>query len=270
MELPLIISAALLGLAGAPHCAAMCSAPCAAATGPGQGHALLFHAARLGSYAAVGALVASSVAVLAGWSQLSPALRPLWVLLHVAALALGLWLLVRAQQPAWMARLGVVPRPVAAANWAPVQGPVPAAGPALAAPAGPSRQLALVSRQRPRAFSQRALVSRQRPQAFSQRALVAGSLWAAWPCGLLQSALLVAALGSSPATGAMAMAAFALASAPGLVLGPWAWKRLMRGSGAAARERMAVRAGGGLLAAASVWALGHGVWQEVAAFCGLA
>ena len=261
MELPLIISAALLGLAGAPHCAAMCSAPCAAATGPGQGNAVLFHAARLGSYAAVGALVASSVAVLAGWSQLSPALRPLWVLLHVAALALGLWLLVRAQQPAWMARLGVVPRPVAAANWAPVQGPVPAAGPALAAPAlaapaGPSRQ--------------RALVSRQRPQAFSQRALVAGSLWAAWPCGLLQSALLVAALGSSPATGALAMSAFALASAPGLVLGPWAWQRLMRGSGAAARERMAVRAGGGLLAAASVWALGHGVWQEVAAFCGLA
>jgi hypothetical protein len=247
VELPLIISAALLGLAGAPHCAAMCSAPCAAATGPGPGNAALFHLARLGSYAAVGALVASSVAVLAGWSQLSPALRPLWVLLHVAALALGLWLLVRAQQPAWMARLGVVPRPVAAASWAPVQGPVPAAGPALAAPAlaapaGPSRQ----------------------------RALVAGSLWAAWPCGLLQSALLVAALGSSPATGAVAMGAFALASAPGLVLGPWAWQRLMRGSGAAARERMAVRAGGGLLAAASVWALGHGVWQEVAAFCGLA
>ncbi|KPF52809.1 hypothetical protein D621_10825 [beta proteobacterium AAP51] len=256
MELPLIISAALLGLAGAPHCAAMCSAPCAAATGPGPRNAALFHLARLGSYAAVGALVASSVAVLAGWSQLSPALRPLWVLLHVAALALGLWLLVRAQQPAWMARLGVVPRPVAAASWAPLQGPVPAAGPPLAAPAGPSRQ--------------RALVSRHRPQAFSQRALVAGSLWAVWPCGLLQSALLVAALGSSPATGALAMAAFALASAPGLVLGPWTWQRLMRGSGAAARERMAVRAGGGLLAAASVWALGHGVWQEVAAFCGLA
>ena len=65
MEVPLIVSATLLGLAGAPHCAAMCSAPCAAATGRQPRHSLVFHLARVGSYALGGAVVASSVAALA-------------------------------------------------------------------------------------------------------------------------------------------------------------------------------------------------------------
>lgn len=234
MEFPLIVSATLLGLAGAPHCAAMCSAPCAAATGRGRANSLAFHLARVAAYAAGGALAAASVAVLAAWSQWSPALRPLWVLLHGAALALGLWLLIRGQQPAWLGRLG------------------------MAAPAAPASALASA----PASGWQRM----QGPG----RAAAAGGLWVAWPCGLLQSALLVAALGSSPATGALAMAGFALASAPGLLLGPWAWKKLLQGEHADERARLAVRAAGALLAAVSLWALGHGVWQQIAAFCGLA
>jgi uncharacterized protein len=227
VEVPLIVSATLLGLAGAPHCAAMCSAPCAAASGGARGNSAIFHLARVAGYAAGGALAAASVAVLAGWSQWSPALRPLWVLVHAAALALGLWLLVRARQPAWMSRLGGRPGTlVPAAGWQRVQAP--------------------------------------------GRAALAGSLWVAWPCGLLQSALLVAALGSSAATGALAMGGFALASAPGLLLGPWAWKKLLQGGQAAARERLAVRAAGALLVGASLWALGHGMWQQIAVFCGLA
>lgn len=227
MEYPLIVSATLLGLAGAPHCTAMCGAPCAAAIGGGGLRAQLsFHAARLAGYAAVGALAASSVAALAGWSQFTPALRPLWVLLQAGALALGLWLLVNGRQPAWMSALGRTPQPLAASGWHAVSGPA--------------------------------------------RAATAGSLWVAWPCGLLQSALLVAALGSSAAAGAAAMAAFALASAPGLVLGPWAWRRLLQGGNGAARERLAIRAAGALLAGVAAWVLGHAVWQQVAAFCGLA
>ncbi len=204
----------------------MCSAPCAAATGGALRNSAAFHLARVAGYAAGGAVAAASVAVLAGWSQLSPALRPLWVLVHVAALALGLWLVVRARQPAWMSRLGTVPNMAPATGWQRVQGP--------------------------------------------GRAALAGSLWVAWPCGLLQSALLVAALGSSAATGALAMAGFALASAPGLMLGPWAWKKLLQGGQAAARERVAVRAAGVLLVGAAAWALGHGMWQQIAAFCGFA
>lgn len=226
VELPLIVSATLLGLAGAPHCAAMCSAPCAAATGGWPGNSAVFHLARVAGYAAGGALAAASVAVLAGWAQFSPALRPLWVLLHVAALALGLWLVLRARQPEWMSRWGTVAQVAPPAGWQRLQGP--------------------------------------------GRAALAGGLWVAWPCGLLQSALLVAALGSSAATGALAMGAFALASAPGLVAGPWAWKKLLQGGRAEARERLAVRLAGALLVAASLWALGHGLWQQIAAFCGLA
>ncbi len=225
VELPLIVSATLLGLVGAPHCTAMCSAPCAAASGDKRGNVVAFQLARVASYATVGALAASSVAVLAGWSQWSPALRPLWVLLHVAALVLGLWLLIRAQQPVWMSQLGRGPT-LATAGWHRVQGP--------------------------------------------GRATMAGFLWVAWPCGLLQSALLMAALGSSAATGALAMGGFALASAPGLLVGPWAWKKLKQGGRLAARERLAVRASGALLVGASVWALGHGMWHQIAVYCGLA
>jgi uncharacterized protein len=90
-------------------------------------------------------------------------------------------------------------------------------------------------------------------------------LWVAWPCGLLQSALLVAALTGDPAAGAVAMAGFAAASTPGLVLAPWLWRRLGPGS-----DGWAIRAGGGLLAAAALFSLTHGLWQRVAAWCGLA
>lgn len=252
MEIPLILSATLLGLAGAPHCTAMCSAPCAAATGRQARHRLVFHVARVGSYALGGAVVASSVAALAGWSQLSPALRPLWVMLHAGALALGFWLLIQARQPAWMVRLG--------------RAPVPAGG-------GAGGAVALVSGAAVDSAPGVGLAPGwQRLQRLQgpARAGAAGALWVAWPCGLLQSALLVAALGSSAATGAVAMAGFALASAPGLLFGPWLLQRLLRGQNAAARERLAVRAAGGMLIAASAWALGHGVWHEVAAFCGLA
>ncbi len=98
-------------------------------------------------------------------------------------------------------------------------------------------------------------------------AAVAGGLWVAWPCGLLQSGLLVAALTSGAAPGAAAMAAFAVASSPGLLLAPWAWRHLLRGGDPGARERWAVRAAGGLLTVSAGWALGHGLWSKVAAFC---
>ena len=96
-----------------------------------------------------------------------------------------------------------------------------------------------------------------------------GLAWVAWPCGLLQSALLVASMSSGAAAGAAAMAGFALASAAGLWAAPWVWNRALAGDGAAGRERWAVRAAGALLLAGSGWALGHGVWQQVAAFCGI-
>lgn len=227
MDATLIASAGLLGLAGAPHCAAMCGAPCAA-IGPRGAPRLAFHAARIASYAAAGAVAAASVSALATLTQWSPALRPLWTLLHAAALALGLWLLWHGRQPAWMARIGRVPA-AATAAWRPVRGPQRPSTPRLLGTAG------------------------------------AGLAWAAWPCGLLQSALLVAALANGAAGGAAAMATFAVASLPGLVAAPWLLHRLH----AAGAERIAVRAAGVLLMLGSSWALGHGLWQRFVAWCGL-
>jgi sulfite exporter TauE/SafE len=239
----LIASAALLGLAGAPHCTVMCSAPCSAAMGVGSARNTgAFHAGRVLGYAAGGAVAAASVAAWAQWARTSPALGAAWTLVQVAALGLGLWLAWTGRQPAWMAGMGRVPAGAAPGASARVVN-MPARASGTAGSAGMSGAPGTV------------------------RAAVAGGLWVAWPCGLLQSGLLVAALTSGAASGAAAMAAFAVASSPGLLLAPWAWRHLLQGGDPHTRERWAVRAAGLLLAGSSAWALGHGLWAEVAAFC---
>ena len=101
----------MLGAAGAPHCAAMCGPASASVLRGCSRHAphaspLAFHLARVAGYATAGAVAASSVGALAQLGQLSPVLRPLWTLLHCAALGLGLWLLWQGRQPAWLESLG--------------------------------------------------------------------------------------------------------------------------------------------------------------------
>ena len=153
-----------MGLVGGPHCVAMCGAACAGlgqAAGPRKNQAIFtFQAGRVLGYSALGALAAASMQGLGWLTVQSAALRPVWSLLHVAALVLGLLLLFKAEQPLWLERLG---RGV----W-----------------------------QRARAFGQRS----------GSAPLLLGMLWALLPCGLLYSALLVAALAGSVANGAMVMA----------------------------------------------------------------
>lgn len=228
MNSTLFLGALMLGLAGTPHCAAMCGAACAAVGGQGSpASRVAFHAARLAAYALAGALVASSVNLLSSLGGLSPALRPLWSLVHAGALALGLWLLWRGRQPAWLERLARVGERAAPqgtpAGWQRVRGPAKAAA--------------------------------------------AGSLWVAWPCGLLQSALVMAALANTAAAGAAVMAGFALVSGAGLALAPWLWGRLRAAGGSAAVAMLATRAAGALLAAASAWALARGLWPPAGAYC---
>lgn len=223
----LVAAAGLMGLAGLPHCAAMCAAPCAAVAGRGPAAQPLFQAARVAGYAAAGALAAASVGLLREGLSYSPVLRPLWTLLHLAALAVGLWMLWRGQWPAWLQRRAAAPSDALPDGWQRIAGPLRSAG--------------------------------------------AGALWIAWPCALSQSALLVAALASTPGQGAAAMALFATVSSPALWLGPTLLRRAGAGSGASATLVHAVwsmRAAGLLLAAGSVWALGHGLWERVAAWCG--
>lgn len=240
MDLALLLSAVLMGLAGSPHCAAMCGATCAALTGGARpaGRLWAFHLARLLSYAAAGAVAASSVGALAALGQAVGVLRPLWTLVHLLALGLGIWLLWQGRQPLWMERLGrsrAVPA-AAAGGWQPVSGPGPGAS---AASRRPGRAAAAL----------------------------AGLVWVAWPCGLLQSALLVAGLANSAAGGAAVMGGFGASSALGLLLGPLLWAHLARGA-QDALSVWAVRLAGLALVLASGWALSHGLWQRVAAWCG--
>jgi sulfite exporter TauE/SafE len=225
---PLVAAAALMGLAGMPHCTAMCAAPCAAVVrscGSARGTGVAFQAGRVAGYATAGAVAASAASWLQRWLSVAPVLQPLWALVHLAALALGLWMLARGRLPMLQRSIGAATNALPG-GWQRVHGPV--------------------------------------------RAAAAGSAWIAWPCALSQSALLLAALGSAGWQGATAMAAFALASSPGLVAAPWLLARLQRLRPAAGSVDAAVwpiRGAGLMLAAGSAWALGHGLWGRVAALC---
>lgn len=221
----LALTALLMGLAGGPHCVAMCGAACG---GVAQMDArsstrglVTFQLGRLVGYSALGALAAASVQGLGWLSSQAVALRPVWTMFHVAALVLGLTLALRAQQPVWLQATGK--RIWSAARSAAPRG---AAGPG-----------------------------------------VLGALWALMPCGLLYSALVVAALAGSIAGGALVMALFALGSGVMLAAGPWLWSRL-RGVGNGAGEgAWGVRLAGVALVAVSGWALWMGLVHDTAPWC---
>jgi len=233
-----------MGLAGSPHCLSMCGAACTAlcaspggssGTGLAPSRLTSFHVARLISYGLAGAVVASSVDVLARWGQTVALLRPLWLLVHLAAFGLGLYLLWQGRQPAWMAQWGRAAPQTASIPVTWVDGRMGGGRLTIAPPL---------------------------------RAGVAGLAWVAWPCGLLQSALVVAALADGAWGGASTMAAFAVGSSIGLLLGPALLLRLLKRTVDEARGMAwAIRFAGLGLALSSAWALGHGVWQQIAAYC---
>ena len=106
MQSSLALTALLMGLAGGPHCVAMCGAACAGlgqAAGERRGQALLsFQVGRLLGYSLLGAVAAVSVQGLGWLTTQSAAIRPLWTLLHLAAMALGVLLMLQARQPVWL------------------------------------------------------------------------------------------------------------------------------------------------------------------------
>ncbi|OWQ91555.1 hypothetical protein CDN99_10460 [Roseateles aquatilis] len=239
-------SAFLMGAAGSLHCAAMCAAPCAAVSGASRAGVAAFQMGRLIGYGAGGGAVAMSVGGLLRWEAAAGWLRPLWLALHLAMLAMGLYLMWRAEQPRWFTR------------WWAARTTIWNRAPA-AALSGGGTAWSVPTR--------------------SAGAGIAGLAWLAWPCGLLQSALMVAALADGPWQGAAVMAAFGLGSAPGLLAGPWLLGRLGQagrpvrpGVGEGARGgrglRWATRLSGALLTAGAAWALGHGLWAQVRAYCG--
>ena len=93
--------------------------------------------------------------------------------------------------------------------------------------------------------------------------LVLGTVWALLPCGLLYSALLVAAMSAQAWEGAIVMALFAAGTSVSMMAGPWLWLRLRSpGSG-----QWGVRLAGLALAASSAWAIWMGLFHDAAPWC---
>lgn len=222
MQTSLAVTALLMGLAGGPHCIAMCGAACAGigqAAGPRKNVAMWsFQAGRVLGYSALGSVAAASMQGLGWLTVQSAALRPVWTLFHVATLVLGLLLLWQAQQPVWLEQAG---RKI----WSGARSL--AQGRGRGAP------------------------------------LVIGALWTFLPCGLLYSALLVAALTGSALEGAAVMALFALGTSVSMMAGPWLWLRL-KGKGAG---DWGIRLAGLALAASSSWALWMAFAHDAAPWC---
>lgn len=222
MQTSLAFTALIMGLAGGPHCVAMCGAACAGmgqVAGAHQNRALLsFQLGRWLGYSLMGGLAAFSVQAL-GWLTVeSAALRPVWSMLHVAAIVLGLLLMWQAKQPVWLDQS-------AQQLWARI------------------RRL-------------NANLGKIAPMAV-------GALWALMPCGLLYSALMVAALTGNVLDGALTMASFALGSGVSLGMAPWLLLKLKNlGDGA-----WGIRLAGLALASTSGWALWMGLVHNQAPWC---
>jgi uncharacterized protein len=106
----LAITALLTGLVGGPHCVVMCGAACAGigrAAGARSNTAMwTFQLGRVLGYSLLGGVAAASMQGLGWLTTQSAAVRPVWTLLHVAAVVLGLLLLFNARQPVWLESTG--------------------------------------------------------------------------------------------------------------------------------------------------------------------
>lgn len=89
-------------------------------------------------------------------------------------------------------------------------------------------------------------------------ATLAGMAWALMPCGLLYSAILVAALAGNIWAGVGSMIGFAAGSAVWLLIAPYAW-RWLAGRMTQWRSQWGTRAAGGMLVAVALWA----IWMDL-------
>lgn len=241
----LVLTAAMMGLAGTPHCAAMCAAGCAAAARrctpvqPWRGVASLL-GGRLVAYALAGAVAASLIGGLRWLADAAVWMRPMWTGLQLMLLLLGLWMLLRGRLPealqVWLENTG---------------------GARVAGQAGADQAVRM-----------------RLPGEVKAAGL--GLLWPVLPCGLLHAALLLAGIASSAAEGAAVMAVFALTSTVGLLVGPAVWLRWVpaalrpasAGGASALQASMSLRLAGFSVATVVGWSLGHSLWTGVlAAWC---
>lgn len=106
MQGSLLLTTFIMGLAGGPHCIAMCGAACGAISKDSNQNAAQFQGGRLLGYSSLGAVAATSVNGIAWFSSQTSALHPIWTFFHVLVLSWGLILLASARQPAWADQMG--------------------------------------------------------------------------------------------------------------------------------------------------------------------
>lgn len=229
-------TALLMGLAGGSHCLAMCSAPCGALVGQGRVPG--------GSPPpGPGASVASGQPI--QWHPQGGVIRRT-VAFHAGRLAgyaaVGALAAAAMDSLAWMTQQTTALRPA----WTLLHVAVMAWGLLMMVQ---SRQPAWVER------AGRGVWARVEPLVRAPGGVMgAGFLWALMPCGLLYSALLVAALSGGAAQGALTMVLFGIGSGVWLWSGPWLWGRV-RARLNVVREGWGTRAAGALLCIAAGWAL---------------
>ncbi len=260
MNLSLVTTAAAIGLAGGVHCVAMCASPAALATRING--TLPFQAGRVAGYSLLGAIAAlgaagfSNIATAAAW------LRPVWIMLHVAIVLMGVWMLVAGRHPLWLQQtLLDTTRALAQriSAWFGMSAPtVPgllAAGNAAGSSTLEARALtpagtatgtgsASIEVHLPGRIPRRQSAGRRRLQSF-----LTGMAWALLPCGLLYSVVMLAWMSGEVITGTAAMAVFGIVSGAQLWLGQRGLLALLR----AGREATAIRIAG------AVTALGGGL-----------
>lgn len=188
----LLLTAFVMGLAGGPHCIAMCGAACGAMQSSSQTTSQFrsiplrviktipwsFYLGRMLGYGILGALAAETLRGLAWLSNQSHVFQPLWTFSHTLIFAWGVLLLVTGKQPQWAIKR-------AQQVWAWIK---------------------------------------QRTQHDRVGFLGTGVVWALLPCGLLYSAVMLASLQSQWLQGALVMMAFAAGSATVLAIAPLVWR----------------------------------------------
>lgn len=213
-----------MGLVGGPHCLLMCAAPCSVVTGTKPVNAekvIVIHGLQRWQWLRTSMFHLGRVAGYALLGAVAAVAMESLALLTSRTTALQqLWALMHVAVMAWglamvvQARQPVWLERAGRSVWVRAQ-------PLVSAPSG---------------------------------SLVAGLAWALMPCGLLYSAVLVAALSGGAWQGALSMAAFATGGAVWLLAGPWLW-RLGQSHVNALRAQWGTRIAGLMLIGVASWAL---------------
>lgn len=252
MNSSLLLTAFLMGLFGGPHCLAMCGATCVG----------LSHAKAVSGHAAV---LGFQLGRLMGYSTLG---------------AVGAF---SVQGVGWLSIHSSLFRPV----WGLFHVSALLIGLVLIWRADQPFWLNTFAQEVWRKISHQSALRTLSLGRFGPLAL--GVIWALLPCGLLYSALWVAALSANPLEGALVMSSFAMGSALVLTTGPLIWRAIKSidnvhtlsfksksvittgsipvNNSASMQGALGVRLAGLALVGVSSFALWHGLIQNQAPWC---